>query len=121
MQVLSSDAIDRLRAGRTLDLYVAEMVAGLTSNPVDPLVPPPFSTNDDLATKTLAYLNRFVPATHKIDEHPDRLSHRVNYYCVTTHEIEFSANASTRAAAVAKFALHFVTRYPEAKAKPNNA
>ncbi|MBI5832102.1 MAG: hypothetical protein HZB16_07310 [Armatimonadetes bacterium] len=115
MAQLTTEAINRLTPGRTMDIHVAEEVMGQKAHPLEPFVAPKYSTDEALAQSVLDKLKPFMAAGFRLDERDARAGYRVDYSDVQAGTILLEATATTRAAAICKFALHFVAHHPEAR------
>ena len=114
MAHLSSEAIDRLTPGRTMDIHVAEVVMGQKADPLEPFVAPKYSTDAALAQSVLEKLRPHMAAGFRLDERETRGGYRIDYSDTSAGTILLEATATTRAAAICKFALHFVAHHPQA-------
>ena len=111
MANLTSEAINRLAPGRTMDNHVAETVMGLQPDPLEPFVAPKYSTDAALAQTVLDKLAPLMAEGCRLDEHDSRAGYRVDYSDLRSGAILVEATATTRAAAICKFALHFVAHH----------
>jgi hypothetical protein len=115
MRKLTTEQIDRLKAGATLDTLVAEEVMGHDADPVDPKPAPHYSTDPELAEQVLARMNAVMPPNSRIDERQTRLGWRMEFIDQRTAEILIDVTAPTRAAAIGRLVLHFAQRHPEVR------
>lgn len=113
MAQLSTEAINRLTAGRTMDIHVAEAVMGLKADPLEPFNPPAYSTKEALAQEVLDKLKGHMATGCQLDERDTRGGYRIDYSDLVSGTILVEATASTRAAAICRFALHFVAHHPD--------